>query len=255
MTDVVNSEWLKLRSVRSTTYILLAITLCLLTGTLVAYLMTADWDTSSPDVQRKFSAADPSVMVVPFAQFCLGVLGAMAVTSEYGTGMIRTALVSVPRRRSYLLAKTVVVAAASLVVGLVTTLLAYQAGELITGDRPQPISAYDSFADALPSLAANTASLVLLALLGVGLGFLLRSTAGALVTLCGLLFVLPTLTLLLPQPWNERAYSIMLPVLAPQLAGDLPTAPLSPVGAGLVMLAYLAVFLGAGATALLRRDA
>jgi hypothetical protein len=254
MTDVLNSEWLKLRSVRSTGYILIAIAVCLLGGALVSYLMTADWDTSPPDVQQKFGAADPGVMVVPFTQFCLGVLGALAITSEYGSGMIRTALVSVPRRKAYLLAKAVVVAGASLLVGLVTVLIAYQTGELITGDRPEPISAYSSFTDALPTLLANTASLVLLALLGLGLGFLLRSTAGALVALCALLFVLPSLALILPYPWNERVYSVMPPVLAPQLAADAPGAPLSPLAAGLVMLAYLALALGAGALALLRRD-
>ncbi|MFI9008399.1 ABC transporter permease [Actinosynnema sp. NPDC053489] len=255
MTDVLSSEWLKLRSVRSTTYVLLAIVLSLLVGTLVSYLMTADWDTSPPDLQRKFGAADPGVMVVPFTQFCLGVLGALAVTSEYGSGMIRTALVSVPRRKTYLLAKTAVVAGASLVVALVSVFLAYQAGELITGDRPEPISAYSSFAEALPTLLANTASMVLLALLGLGLGFLLRSTAGTLVGLCALLFVLPSLTLILPDPWNERVYSVMVPSLAPQLAGEVPGAPLSPVQAGLVMVAYVGLALGAGTVALLRRDA
>ncbi|MEU4766757.1 ABC transporter permease [Actinosynnema sp. NPDC023794] len=255
MTDVLNSELLKLRSVRSTTYILITIAVCLLGGALVSYLMTADWDTSPPDLQQKFGAADPGVIVVPFTQFCLGVLGALAITSEYGSGMIRTALVSVPQRKAYLLGKTVVVAGASLLIGLATVLLAYQAGELITGDRPEPISAYSTFADALPTLLANTASLVLLALIGLGLGFLLRSTAGALVSLCALLFVLPSLTLILPHPWNERVYSVMLPVLAPQLAAESPGATLSPPAAGLVMLAYLALALGAGSLALLRRDA
>lgn len=255
MTDVLSSEWLKLRSVRSTTYILLAIAVALLGGTLVSYLMTADWDTSPPDLQQVFGAADPGVMVVPFGQFCLGVLGALATTSEYGSGMIRTALTSVPRRNAFLPAKALVVAGVSSVVALVTCLTAYQAGEWITGDRPRPISAYDSFGEAVPGLLANSASMVLCALVGLGLGFLLRSTAGTLVTLCALLFVVPSLTLLLPAPWNERVYSVMLPALAPQLSGDVPDTPLSPVGAGLAMIAYLILALGTGAIALLRRDA
>ncbi|MFJ6676897.1 ABC transporter permease [Actinosynnema sp. NPDC091369] len=255
MTDVLSSEWLKLRSVRSTTYILLAITACLLGGALVSYLMTADWDTSPPDLQQKFGSADPSAMVVPFTQFCLGVLGAMAITTEYGSGMIRTALVSVPQRKAYLLAKTVVVAGASLLIGLTTTFVASGTGELITGDRPEPISAYAAFGDAVPTLLANTASLVLMALLGLGLGFVLRSTAGTVVTLCALLFVLPPLTLILPEPWNGRLYSVMPPSLAPQLSGEMSGAPLSPVQAGLVMVAYAVLALGAGALTLLRRDA
>jgi ABC-2 type transport system permease protein len=255
MTDVLASEWLKLRTVRSTGYVLLVLALTLAAGSLVAYLMTADWDTAPPERQAAFGTADPSVMVVPFGQFCLGVLGVLAVTSEYGSGMIRTALVSVPRRRSFLLAKTAVVGGMSAAVGSVLTLLAYLAGELITGDRPAPISAYDSFGDAVPSLLANAASLTVTGLVGMGLGFLLRSTAGALVTLCGLLFVLPVVTLLLPYPWNDRVYSTMIPVLAPQLAGSLPDPPLSPLGAGLVMAAYVVVAVGGGAAVLLRRDA
>ena len=92
-------------------------------------------------------------------------------------------------------------------------------------------------------------------LIVLGLGFVLRSTAGALVTLCALLFVLPSLTLILPEPWNDRVYSVMLPSLAPQLSGEMSGTPLSPLQAGLVMLAYLVVALGAGALTLLRRDA
>lgn len=255
MIDVLNSELLKLRSVRSTAYLLLALALVLAGAALIVHLMTAEWDASPPEVRARFEGADPGLVVVPFARFCLGVLGALAVTSEYGSGMIRTALVSVPRRLGYLLAKTAVVAGVSLVVGAATTLAAYQVGELITGDRPAPISAFATFGEAVPVLLADTASLVLLGLLGVGFGFLLRSTAGTLVTLCVLLFVLPVTTLLLPAPWDERVYSVMLPVLAPQLAGDLRDPLLSPPAAGLVMVAYLVVVLGSGAVALLRRDA
>lgn len=254
MTDVLNAELLKLRSVRSTAYLLLAIALTLAVGVLVSYLMTAEWDAAAPERQRQFDSADPTVPLLPFGQFCLGVLGALAITAEHGSGMIRPVLVGVPRRGRLLAAKTAVVAAVSLVVGAGTTLLAYAAGELITGDRPKPISAYDSFGEAVPTLLANTASLVLVALVGLGLGFVIRSTAGTLVTLCGLLFVLPVVSMLLPRKWGEPLYSVMLPVLPQELAGG-EGLPLSPTGAGLAMVAYAVVALGAGAVVLFRRDA
>ncbi|GGP84005.1 ABC transporter permease [Saccharothrix coeruleofusca] len=255
MTDVIASEWLKLRSVRSTGYLLLALLLTLLAGSAVAYLMTADWDTSPPQQRARFGSADPSVMVVPFGQFLFGVLGALAVTSEYGSGMIRTALVSVPRRRTLLLAKTAVVGGGAVVLGLVVASAAALSGELITGDRPAPIAAFDSSAALWSAVLANAAALALLALLGLGLGFVLRSTAGTLVALCGLLFVLPVLVLMLPQPWDERLYALTPGVLAPQLTGAMADPSLTPWGAGLVMVAYAAVSLGAGAAVLLRRDA
>ncbi|MFT7834774.1 ABC transporter permease [Saccharothrix sp. BKS2] len=254
MTDVLRSELLKLRSVRSTAYLLLAIALLLAVGVVVSYLMTADWDVAPPERRQRFDRADPAVPLLPFGQFCLGALGALAITAEHGTGMIRPVLVGVPRRGRLLAAKAVVVAGVSLVVAAVVNLLAYVAGELITGNRPKPISAYDSFGEALPTLLANTASLVLVALVGLGLGFVVRSTAGALVTLCGLLFVLPVVALLLPRRWGEPLYSVLPPVLPPQLAGAGGSV-LSPSGAGLVMIAYVVVALGAGAVSLVRRDA
>ncbi|QFZ21779.1 ABC transporter permease [Saccharothrix syringae] len=255
MTPVLDSELLKLRSVRSTTYLLLAIALTLVVGSLVSYLMTADWDTATPERQQQFDSADPTVVLLPFGQFCLGVLGALAITAEHGSGMIRPVLIGVPRRRALLLAKTTVVTGVSLVVATVAGLIAYASGELITGDRPEPISVYASFGDAVPTLLANTASMVVVALVGLGLGLLIRSTAGTLVTLCGLLFVLPVVAMLLPAPWGERMYAVMLPVLPHLLTSDDPNATLSPPGAGLVMIAYLVIALGAGGIAFTRRDA
>jgi hypothetical protein len=72
-------------------------------------LVTADWGRSTPDVRAAFAAADPSVMVIPFAQFASGVLGALAITSEYANGMIRTVLVAVPQQAAVLCAKASVV--------------------------------------------------------------------------------------------------------------------------------------------------
>jgi ABC-type transport system involved in multi-copper enzyme maturation permease subunit len=254
MTDVLNAELLKLRSVRSTAYLLVAIALTLLVGVLVSYLMTADWDTAPPERQQRFDRADPMVPLLPFGQFCLGVLGALAITAEHGSGMIRPVLVGVPRRGRLLAAKALVVTGASLVVAAVANLLAAAAGELITGDRPKPISAFDSFGEAVPTLLANTASMVLVALVGLGLGFVIRSTAGALVTLCGLLFVLPVVCMLLPRAVGEPLYSVMLPVLPQELAAD-GGLPLSPLGAGVAMVVYAVVALGAGAVSFTRRDA
>ncbi|GAA1337602.1 ABC transporter permease subunit [Saccharothrix algeriensis] len=255
MTDVLASEFLKLRTVRSTAYLLLSLLLVLAVGILVAHLMTADYDVQPPERQAKFAAADPGVMVAPFGQFVLGVLGALAVTSEYGSGMIRTALASVPRRRALLLAKVAVVGAVAAVVGGASTLVARLAGALITGDRPKPIAAFDSFGEALPALAADTATTTMTGLVGLGLGFLLRSTAGAVVTLSGLLFVLPMVSMMLPSPWDDRVVAVLPLSLASQLTGQAPGALLSPWGAGAVVLAYVVVALGGGLAALLRRDA
>jgi hypothetical protein len=254
MIDTIAAEWLKIRTVRSTAYLLLTVVLTLLAGALISYLMTAEWDRSTAAIKAAFSSADSSVMVTPFTQFCFGVLGALVITSEYTHGAIRTALTAQPRRKTVLLAKVVVVGGSALVVGQAVSFLAYFTSALITGDRPAPI-AVDPFDVALPTVLANGVSIGLVALVGLGLGLLFRSTAGALVTVCALMFVVPVVAMLLPAPWDYRISAVTVPYLAPQLAGIIPGAPLSQVGAGLAMVAYLVVALGAGAVALTRQDA
>jgi hypothetical protein len=102
---------------------------------------------------------------------------------------------------------------------------------------------------------ADGASVALVSWVGLGLGLILRSTAGALVTLCALMFVVPVFATLLPASWNDRAVAVTLPYLAPQLSRTIPNAPLTPTWALVAMVGYLVVALGGGAVALFRRDA
>ncbi|AXX29632.1 ABC transporter permease [Actinosynnema pretiosum subsp. pretiosum] len=255
MTALLSSEWLKLRTVRSTAVLLAVLALALLGGAAIAYLMTADWDQAAPEVRLRFEAADPALPVVPIGQFCLGVLGALAITAEHGGGMIRPALVAVPRRGAFLAAKTLVVAATATALALLLSLAATGLGEWITGDRPVPIAAFPELSDAWPTVLANALVMAVSALVGLGLGFAVRSSAGALTTLSVLQFVIPTASLLLPRPWNEYVYGTSLAALAPQLAGAQPDPLLSPWGAGLAVALHAVLALGAGAVVLLRRDA
>ncbi|WNV88663.1 ABC transporter permease [Umezawaea sp. Da 62-37] len=253
MIDVVASEWLKVRTVRSTWYLLLSVVGVLALGSMISYLMTKEWDRSAPEIQAAFASADPSVVVMPFAQFAFGVLGALVATSEYGNGMIRTVLVAAPRRLVVLAAKVVVVGLGGLVLGTVVSFAAFGIGEVIVGDRPAPLSG-GPFSEALPALLANGLAALVIALVGLGFGVLMRATAGALVTLCVLMFVLPVVAVLLPAPWNNRVVSVTPLYLGPQFSGQL-TGQLTPAQALVVMIVYVVVALGAGALVLARRDA
>jgi ABC-2 type transport system permease protein len=255
MIDVVASEWLKVRTVRSTYSLLLTAVVALVFGAVISSLMTADYDRSTPELRAVFASADPTVFVMPFTQFAAGVFGALAVTSEYAGGMIRTVLVAVPQRVSVLVAKVVVVGGGALLLGEAVAFLSYLVGSVIIGDRPAPLAQYDGFGDALPSVLANGLSVAVVALVGLGSGLLLRSTAGALTTLCFLLFVLPMVAVLLPAPWNNRLVAVTPLYLTPQFSGVVENAPLTPGWALAVLLAYPVVALAAGAVVLVRRDA
>jgi ABC-2 type transport system permease protein len=255
MNDLIAAEWLKVRSVRSTFAILGALVVALLIGTVVSALMTADWDGSSPAERAAFPGADPGVLAVPFTQFCLAALGGLVITSEYATGMIHTSLVAVPQRLRLLAAKTAVLAALTLAAGQMIAFASLLISRLITGDRPAPISAWTSVSDGLPAAFASGLSVMVIGLVGLGLGAVIRSTAGTIIVVGTLLFVLPAMTMLLPAPWDGRISAMMLPGLAVQLAGEQSDAVLPPYGALVVMALYVTAALAAGALAVTRRDA
>ncbi|MEV0645003.1 ABC transporter permease [Phytomonospora sp. NPDC050363] len=251
----IASEWVKLRSVRSTHMYLGAIVLAVALGGLVAYLMTADWDASPAEEQAMFGGADPAQLAFPIAQFCLAALAALAMTSEYATGMIRTSLTAVPARGRMLLSKAVVVTVVTAVTGLALTLVCFFLGAAITGDRPAPIRAWESFGDALPTLLSHSAALVSMALVGLGLGAILRATAGALVAITGLLFVVPIAVQFLPRELGMKIFATLPIELPGQLAGTASDPVYSqPAAAGILAL-YAAVALTAGWLLLRRRDA
>ncbi|MEU6645208.1 ABC transporter permease [Saccharomonospora sp. NPDC046836] len=216
---------------------------------------TAARHRAPPREQAAFASADMSVVVLPFVQFCLAAFGAFTVTSEYGSGMIRGTLASVPRRARLFAGKAVIVGGVSLLTGLILTSAMLGAVTAIVGDRPAPIAPWPSAADGVPAALASTAVLMVVGLVGFGVGALLRSAAGTLVTMTGLLFVLPVVASFLSSPWNVRVGAVLLPNLGVQLAGEANDPVLSSAGAAIALAAYLVLALGAGGYALIRRDA
>ncbi|KAB2345665.1 ABC transporter permease [Actinomadura rudentiformis] len=255
MNTAISAEWRKLCTVRSTRYILGSPLVALAAGSLVAVLMTADWDGSTATERATFPGADPAVLAVPFTQFCLAALGALVITSEYATGMIRTSLAAVPGRRRLLAAKAAVVASVAFVTGQTVAVAAFVLGGLITGDRPAPIAAWDSVPEGLAAAFGNGLSITVIGLIGLGFGAVLRSTAGAFVAVGAVLFVLPTVALMVFPSWGEDIASLLPAGLAPQLAGTADDPVLPPALALAVMLGYAVLALVTAASALTRRDA
>ena len=254
MSDVISSQWLVLRSVRSTSWLLGSLVLLLVGAWGVGTQMISAWDAASPAERANFESADMAVVVGPLTQLLLAIVGALAVTSDYRTGSITTTLTAVPNRLRLFAGKAIVVAglatAAAVAVSVVSTLLTLQ----IAGDRPAPIEPWTSVGDAVGSGLAQVAVGVAAALIGVGLGAALRSSAGVVAAVAGLLFVAPVVAVYLPDPWDDRIFGVLPSALATQLSGDA-SYSLGPVGAGLALVAYPAVTLAIGAFTLLHRDA
>jgi ABC-2 type transport system permease protein len=242
---VLIAEWIKLRGVRSTWW---------LVGGSVASLVAAG---VSPAVtvlagatpEKGIDATGGALGGVSFTQLLVAALGVLAVSSEYASGQIRTTFTAVPSRLPVLAGKAATVAGlvgASALAAVVASFLVAQAVLSSAG-----ISVSLSTPGVLRAVVGAALLLALSAVLGAGFGWLVRSTAGALALTAVFLFVLQLLTLLAPS-------------IGPYLPGNAGAAVLQvepaqgvlPPWTGLGLFAgYTAVVLVAAGVLLRRRDA
>jgi ABC-2 type transport system permease protein len=189
------------------------------------------------------------------SQVAIGLLGVLVITSEYGSGMIRATLAAVPQRRLMLAAKTLTFAAAATVTGLAASFAAYL---LFQAFLPAGDGMRTALSDPGVLRAVTGAGLYLavLGLFGLGLGTILRSSAGAVAALLGILFVPTILISLLPGSWQHAA-GRYLPMGASEVVYSVQHQPytLSPWTGFGVFCGYAAAALIAGFVLISYRDA
>ncbi|MDP9092158.1 MAG: ABC transporter permease [Actinomycetota bacterium] len=254
---VIRSEWIKLRSLRSTWFSLLAAVLIVVgLGTLFSGLHAHRMqDSIGPNGKIIFDATQISLRGVFLAQLAIGVLGVLVIAGEYSTGMIRSSLAAVPHRYPVLIAKALVFAVVVFVVSVVAAFIGFLLGQ--QAQASTHAQATLSTPGAERAIIGAALYLTLIGLLGVGLGFLIRNTAGAIATLFGIVLVAPLLANALPTPYSTDI-SKYLPLNAgSQILTTINPDPnmLSPwAGIGVTAL-YAVASLIAGAVILNRRDA
>ena len=251
---VAQMEWLKLRSVRSTWWTLLVFAAGMI-GLAVLVMIHQHWATMSPPDRASFDPTNDSYAGLTIGQLALGVLGVLAVTSEFSSGMIRATFAAAPRRPLVLAAKAAVVAAVTLVAGEVMAFVAFGVGEVVL-KNPAPHASLGQPAVLRAVLMAGVYP-ALIALIGLGLGALIRHTAGAISAVVGVLFVLPLILVPLGTSIQNAAGQFMPMLIAENsLTTVKPVAHSLSPGVGFVLLCgYAAAALAAGGWALARRDA
>ncbi|WP_035799786.1 ABC transporter permease subunit [Kitasatospora mediocidica] len=194
----VDSEWIKLRSVRGTWYALLtAAALMLLDSTVVCASINARWASLGSAAQLDFDPAARSLQGILLTQIFCGVTGVLVVGNEYSSGLIRTTLAATPQRGLLLAAKAVPLAVLSWVAGTAICFVSFLLGQaMLSGPAPH-VSLGDP--GALRAVLGGGTYLMLAALLGMGLAVIVRSTAAAVGALFGLLLILPILVGGLPH--------------------------------------------------------
>jgi ABC-type transport system involved in multi-copper enzyme maturation permease subunit len=250
---VLRSEWTKLRTRPSTFWALLA-TAILIVGFGILYSLVRA--TRPPHGAAAIASFDPtavSLSGVQLAQIAVGVLGVLLITSEYASGLIRTSLAAVPRRLPVLWGKAALLAVATVAVSLPAAFAAFVAGRSILG--PHHLSVPLSQPGVARAVVGSALYLAVAALLGLGLGALLRSTAGGIAALFGLLFAVQLAAGFLPGSWAQDVGKYT-PATAGQAVTLVRPDPTSlPPWAGLgVFSLYAAALLGLAALRMRRGD-
>lgn len=216
MIATLKSEWIKIASVRSTWWTLAAMLVLGAGLTTLICWQNADWLASAEADESPGSFITWGMMI---AQVTAVVLGALVVTSEYGTGMIRTSFAATPRRGTVVAAKAVLVAGLLFVTGTVTALLGYWGGNTFL-DREGIGMALDG--DVLRAMYGSGLYMAGLGLLAVAAGFLLRHTAAVISLVLAVVFVIGNMANLIPGDFGLWTMRLM-----PGNAGSAIAAPVS----------------------------
>ncbi|RIJ79034.1 ABC transporter permease [Nakamurella silvestris] len=201
---ILRAEWIKLRTVRSTRMTCFAALVAVIgLGALAAAVSAGD--ITAPEGPRHAggfgSATDPtaiSLSGVLLAQLIVAVIGVLAVTNEYGTGMIRAYFAAVPTRLPLLWAKAIVVAVVVTAGSLIAAVVAFLVGQSVLGsgvDLGDP--------GVVRAVLGAALYLGVISVLGVAVGALLRHTAGSVAVLFATLLIIPQLLVaILPGDWS-----------------------------------------------------
>jgi ABC-2 type transport system permease protein len=244
----VNSEWIKFTTLRSTLSVLAGASFgMLLIALLVAY-----------NTRHLTSALDPNDIVASspmqgyyLGQLLIGALGVLFVTGEYSTGMIRSTMTAVPRRVPVLWAKFIVFVGVTLSTMLVVCVVAFVAAEgLISHYRPGISLGHPG---ALRVVLGTAVYLTLIGSIGAAIGWIVRSTPGALVSYLAVILVIPVILGQAIGHWGRHVAEYLPSQAGASFVQTIRDQPsLHPWPGLLVMAAWVVVF-GIGAIVSLRR--
>jgi ABC-type transport system involved in multi-copper enzyme maturation permease subunit len=251
---VVRSEWTKLRTQPAAFWSLLSAVI-LIVGFGIGYsLLRVARPPHGAAAIASFDPAAVSLSGVQLAQIAVGVLGVLLITSEYATGLIRTAFAAVPRRMPVLWGKAALVAATVTAVSVPAAFAAFLAGQSILGR--QHLAVPLSQPGVVRAVIGSALYLAVIGLIGLGLGALVRNSAGGIAALFGLLYGIPLAADFLPGNWAAQVGKF-LPTTAGQAVTTVQPDPtlLQPWTGFGVLCMYAAVLIGLAAVMMHRRDA
>jgi ABC-2 type transport system permease protein len=251
---VLRSEWIKIRSVRSTVWALVAMAVALIGGAAFAAVGVVVKDSPPAATAVVIDPSGGTLSGTGLAQLAVIVLGVVAVTGEYRTRMIRSSVAAVPTRLPLVWGKAAVVAASAAVASVAALLLSFLVASMVVATEGLSISL---ITPGVPRAMAGAAlALGVTGALATGFGWLLRNTAAAVFLLLAVFYVVPTLATLLPPPVGEKVMPFLPSNAVAAVTQVAPVEGALPPGTGLAAYAgYAVITLLAAALVLRRRDA
>jgi ABC-2 type transport system permease protein len=258
MTDALYAEWTKLRTLSGTAWLLIS-AIGLTIGTSVAVVAATQQSPGSGGGQ------DPTKLAltgIDIGQAVIAVLAVLAISEEYGTGMIRTTLAAIPNRLTLLGGKAANVAALTFVAGVLAV-----GGCLIAGRLMLPASGLDpahgyslvsiAHGPTLRAAAGSVMYLILIGLLALGVATAIRDTAVSIGAVLALLYLPPLLAQAVSDPLRRHIQQIapLTAGLAIQVTTNLHNQPIAPWAGLGVLAAWAAAALLLAGILLQRRDA
>ena len=188
----VRAEWIKFWSLRSTwitSFITIALTVLFGAGLTAVLGRTEEYQDTAKNLITQG---------LTFGQIVVAVLGALIITGEYSSGQIRSSLAAVPKRGQLLASKAVVLAIISFLLGSVSVFLSWAISKPFLGEHAGSLTDSHYFGH----IWGSGLVFVGIALMTLGLGFLLRSTAGTITVIVSLLFVITAPLQLAASKWE-----------------------------------------------------
>lgn len=185
---IVRSEWIKLRTLRSTLWCLaLIIILIVGIGLLVAALVPGTAVTGTTG--EKSLQVTVNTAGLGLGQLIAAILGVLVISGEYSTGMIRSTFAAVPSRIPAVIAKVLVLGVTIFVAVLVSVAIsAVITAPILSG---KGLGSHLSDGDVLLPLLGGAGYVALIALLAFGFGAIIRVSAGGIAAILGLVLVIP----------------------------------------------------------------
>ncbi|MGW2824187.1 ABC transporter permease [Streptomyces sp. NPDC001443] len=253
-TQVVRSEWTKIRSVASTVWTLsLAVVVTIALGMLISALSRSQFDRMPVRERLSFDPTFVSFAGMALGQLAMIVFGVLVVSNEYSTGMIRTSLAAVPQRGTFLFSKIAVATGLALVVGMVTSFAAFFLGQAMLGSLRTEIGE----PGVLRAVIGGGLYMTLIAMFSMGVATMLRSPMLSLGILMPFFFLISNILAnvdatkrigrFLPDQAGGRIMRVV-----PRIDDDTPYGPWGGLG---IMVLWVLASLAGGYLVLRNRDA